>query len=466
MWYLLSFTPQTRDPDIFPVGTHISDPSALALDDAEAERFDTDVFGTADREPNALSDLRLPPKVPTLSDRLWLPPASSELATPAFKSALAALERCSERSGCDAEQAGVLQPALALVSRPAAAGSGRCDGLPMTSPEAIRVPTGLQAIVLGLIPECREQALTRFREFKIVVEKNIKAHDLPSPQSEAGLVYARFAVAKLGDSPRQPGGPEFEMEMDGVRQEILASKALSEPYRMLQELPQWGLSMAEIQGEWLMAKARQLAREGRSRELAERMKRENLLDAAVLERLPSEFNLSPGQSHLRLAWCALALRAGIAEGFSEICLNVLAHAVSFPSMRCAVLARAAIVSGRWQVAGTDCNSEREDLSGSAAANVFERLAKSNKVWREALRRYLGRGIAEKQRASLHDYLDAYADQSHNRMRWYAAQHPRQSVALAVGLLLIVLGWVWLAWAYFVRRAALHRFLPPRVQLDT
>jgi len=465
VWYVLSWTPLASEADSFPVGTPITEPAALALDEAEAERFDTDVFGSPERrEPNALGDLRLPPQVPMLEDRLWLPPPSSELASREARSALNGFERCAESLGCDPRQGGVLQEALAAVSRPAAEG-GMCNGETRTSKEAIQVPLGLHAIVLGWLPECREKAVALFEQFRIAVEKNSKSRNLPPPYSVAGQLYARFALAKLGDPARQPGSPELLAEMRAIRKEILANRELREHYEKLDEVREWGLSMAEIQGEWLMAEARALAREGRGPGLTHRLQRANILDPQVLEHLPSPLNQSPGQSRLRLAWCALALRADLPDAFSDVCLTALAQARSFPALHCAVLARTAIRSGRWGVSSADCNGEKGSSEG-AAANVFDRLARNGKVWWAALHRYREAGISESEHATLAAYLGSYAAASGNTLGWFAAQHPRQAGVVAAGVLVLLLGWIALAWAYFIRRRTLQRFLPPRLQADT
>lgn len=499
LWYLITSAPLARDVDSFPVGTHITDPRALALDDEEAERFDLDVFGTPERrEPNALGDLRLPPKVPSLSDRLWIPPASSALASRQAKEALAALERCSERIGCDPRQGNVLAAALAAVSRPvslddetegplggdggaasplqgastqgtgAAQGAGPCDGQPRTSAGAIQVPLGLDAIVLAFFPECREQALERFQEFKVAVEKNIRARNLSPLYGEAGRVYARFALAKLSDPLRQPGSPEMLAEMRGIRQEILANRVLRAHYEKLDELPQWGLSMAEIHGEWLMSEAREAARQGRGRGLTARLAR--LLDPEVLAHLPPQLNQSPGQERLQLAWCALALRANVPAGESDLCLGTLADAPSFPTLHCAVLARMAMRSGlwdHWPRLDTDCTSDREGSPELAARSVLERLAGSPRVWQAALSRYLDSGIDPGERASLLGYLGSHAGQSFlDSGIWFAVQHPWLFAGLLVYVILLSAGWVALAWAYGIRRPTLYRFLPPRLQADT
>jgi hypothetical protein len=472
VWYLLTSGRQAPGPESFPVGTHLTDASALTLDDEEARRFDTDVFGTPDRRPNALGDLRLPPKVPTLSDRLWLPPPGSELATREVKEALAAFERCSELLGCDPRQGDVLSAALAAVSRPASGntdGSGEggpCKREPRVGPDAIQVPLGLHAIVLGWMPECRSQALDAFRSFKVAVEKNMRSRNLPAPLGDAGMVYARMAIAKL-DPQMPPGSSELLTEMRGIRQEILSSREVREHYDKLDEVPKWGLSMAEIHGEWLMAEARDLAQQGRGRGLTARLAK--LLDLHVLEEMPSDINQSPGQSRLRLAWCALALRAGIAQGFSDTCLSTLAQARSLPSLHCAVVARMALRSGfwdRWPRLDSDCSSDQEGSADGSARHVLERLAGTRQVWIAALDRYRHAGAGESEHTSLLAYLDSHANQSFvDSLIWFAIQHPWECGLLVAGFLALVLGWGMLAWAYFVRRPTLHRFLPPRLTAD-
>lgn len=470
VWYLLSAPVPAQDVETFPVGTSITDTAALALDDAEAERFDSDVFGTPERpEPNALGDLRLPPKVPVLADRLWLPPQSSELASRQARDALAAFERCTELVGCDPRQGGLLSAALAAVSQPAASAQGPCDVEPRTSPGAIQVPTGLTAIVLAWMPECSEQALAQFQAFRVIVEKNIRSHNLPPPYSDAARVYAQLAIAKLQDLQRQPGSPELVNEMRAIRKEILSRRVLRQHYEKLDEVPKWGLSMAEIHAEWLMAEARQMARAGRGRGLARRLRPLLGPDPDVLEELPSDSNQSPGQSRLQLAWCALALRADIPEGVSDTCLDTLASARSFPSLHCAVVARIAIRSGlwdRWPRLDTDCSSEKEGSPEESARGLLARLAGTPKVWTAALRHYLDRGIDESERASLQTYLDTHASQSTlDTLLWLAVQHPWGATTAVCALILLLAGWAALAWAYFIRRPTLYRFLPPRLQAD-
>jgi hypothetical protein len=463
--YLMTWSQPAQPGDALPVGVHIENPGPLALDEAEAARFDASVFGSVDGgDRSALSDLRLPPRVPTLTERPWALSSHSELSTPAVKAALDALRRCADTQGCDPRQGEVLNEALTAVAAPAADSSGPCNRTARTAGD-VQVPVGLHAIVLSYFPECRDAARQRFAVLAEKIDYNIKAGMLHAPQSVAAQVYARLSAAKLAEPARAPGGAEFLAEIRALRALILATPGLREPYERAQELPQWGLSMAEIRAEWLMAEARELARHGRGPGLATRLNQAQLLDPHVLTLLSAAGAPALGQARLKLTWCALALRAGVPEGASETCLATLAHAVSLQSLHCAVVARVAVASGRWEVTGSDCSGDRDSAPETSAAGVFEQMARNHGIWGQVLQHYLHGGNDADEHARLRSYLAAYAGLSHNMLTWFRVQHPRPFVVLLAGFVVLLVGWVGLAWAYFVRRRQLHRFLPAPLAAD-
>jgi hypothetical protein len=325
----------------------------------------------------------------------------------------------------------------------------------------VRVPTGLLAAVLAWRTECREQAIQQFRKFQVILDHNAHANMLQDPQLKMGRLYAKFSIAKLEDSAFGSTMQDLPARLEEIRKVITDDKALLEAYQQAQELPTWGLSMAEVRSEWLLAKSRTLALESKGRSLASEMGTADVL--GPLPVIPAEQTLSPGRRNLQVAWCAIALRAGVAKGFSDFCLDELAQSpVIQPWLRCAVLARAAISNGRWRTANSECDAVQQN-SGQELS-VTERLAQSTRVWDQALLQY-DLTATENERRVLRTYLESYAQASRRSGAWFRHEYAALFDTLLGATFVVALAWIWLIWAATVRRATLRRFLAPCVQSD-
>lgn len=438
--YLLASSPAGVGESL-PVGAQIRVPMNLAPD--EAARLDDSVFGLQGA-PSGLGDLRLPPRIPDQTERPWA-------AGPSLES----MRRCAE-SGTGVCPPEVVTQALATVSRPGSDGSP-CNTVPLGSGESA---VGLHALVLSWIPDCRDQAVQRFKDLQRKLDINIKAGNLRAPQSLAAQLYAGFAQAKLSEDPRNPGGAGFLVEIRRLRQQALVLGLAP-----LQEQPSWGLSLAEIEAEWLMAEARERARQSQGSALAASLKTLVAQSPQVLVQLRSVARLSQGQARLQLAWCTLALRAGVPAGSSEACVGPLSRVVSLPRMHCAMVARLAAIRGTWAVSDSKCSDDRDGAPETSTALVFERLARDHGVWLDVLDQYLHDGGDAEKRRQLRNYLNTYAGRSGNTPRWLLVRQPLVFWGLAGLMVLAVLGAIGLAWAYLVRLPALYRFLPPPLEMD-
>jgi hypothetical protein len=298
-------------------------------------------------------------------------------------------------------------------------------------------------------------------------EQRAASSRLASTQRDMATLYARFNRAKLKMDNGTSSDQEYLAELRAIRTKSMDTN-LKKAYESQQELERWGLSMAELRAEWMLAEARATASANRGKAFEERVAALQLFTPVPETRILQGATASAGESRLRATWCALALRFQFenpaAEAALPSCMVALATEVTFPTeLRCAFGARAAIIAGDWQpdaIRYCDNSSSTRD----AAAKLLERVASRSQTWREALQRYAPLGPGAERRA-LFAYLDAYAVRTDNRITWFRHEHTGWFALSVSGVVLVLLGWVWWVWAVVWRRRSLWRFLPPKLAAD-
>jgi hypothetical protein len=448
----------------WPEGTSIKSLEALQLSEAEAADFDASVFGGYGRSGGlSLSSPHLPAMLPGAEESLWQSGTGAELRQQA-RTEIGLLQECMRRGDCS--PAVVDQRGREAVKRLGVRGitATLCDVSPYESDGDKRVPIGLLAAALSWVGECRERAVELLTSF----EQRSGASRLAELQREVATVYARFNRAKLRmDSGVSGVEQEYLAELRAIRSKLLATD-LAEAYRTLQDQERWGLSMAEIHAEWMLAEARSAAGLNRGNALDERIGALKLFELVPARRILLGDGVSAGEARLRSTWCALALRFKFQNeataGFLPSCIVALATEPTFPAeLRCAFGARDAIVAGDWQPdAIRYCDNSANTRAD--AAKLMERVAGRSQTWREALQRYATLPPGPDRRTSF-AYLDAYAVRTDNRTAWFRHEHPALFGLIILAALALAVGWCWWIWAVLWRRRALWRFLPPELAAD-
>lgn len=448
----------------WPEGTSIKSLEALQLSEAEAAAFDASVFGDYGRSGGlSLSSPRLPAMLPGPEESLWQSGTGTELRQQA-RTEIGLLQECVRRGDCS--QAVIDQRGREAVKRLGVRGftASLCDVSPHESAGDKRVPIGLLAAALSWVGECRERAVELLTSF----EQRSGASRLAELQRDVATIFARFNRAKLRmDSGVSGVDQEYLAELRAIRAKLLESD-LAEAYRMLQEQERWGLSMAEIHAEWMLAEARTAAGGNRGNTLDERIVALKLFELVPARRILLGEGVSAGEARLRSTWCALALRFKFENeataGFLPACIVALATEPTFPAeLRCAFGARDAIIVGDWQPdAIRYCDNSAN--ARADAAKLMERVAGRSQTWKETLQRYATLPAGPDRRASF-AYLEAYAVRTDNRTAWFQHEHPALFGLIILAVLAVAVGWCWWLWAVLWRRRALWRFLPPELAAD-
>jgi hypothetical protein len=448
----------------WPEGTSIKSLEALQLSEAETADFDASVFGDYGRSGGlSLSSPRLPAMLPGADESLWQSGAGTELRQQA-RTEIGLLQECARRGDCS--PAVVDQRGREAVKRLGQRGltASLCDVSPRESEGDKRVPIGLLAAALSWVGECRARAIELLTSF----EQRSGASRLAELQRDVAAIYARFNRGKLRmDSGVSGVDQEYLAELRAIRTKLLDSD-LAEAYRTFQEQERWGLSMAEIHAEWMLAEARAAAGGNRGNALDERIAALKLFELVPPRRILLGEGVSAGEARLRSAWCALTLRFKFENettaGFLPACIVALATEATFPpELRCAFGARDAVVVGDWQPdAIRYCDNSPN--ARADAAKLMERVAGRSQTWKETLQRYATLPAGPDRRASF-AYLDAYAVRTDNRITWFGHEHPALFGLIILVVLTVAVGWCWWLWALLWRRRALWRLLPPELAAD-
>jgi hypothetical protein len=420
--------------EIWPDDTPIAASDALLLDPEEQEEFDTALLGSAGRAPQHPLD-HLPPIPPAGNAVLWQ--SAHEVST--RNEQLQQMGQCMARASCAPDEIETLgKSALQVIGSPAASGTGSCAYEPRVQDKDKRVPTGLLAIAMGWVPECRAAAQGMFQMFAEELTRN-----LAPEQVAAGELYARFQIAKLADNASIQDTRRFATDMTGVVQQVQSQPNLAKAYAELRDVPSLGLSMAEIRAESMWAQARLIAQQGTRAKLGRQMQMAGLFTPQISLLASSGHDstvLNRGRSQLQLVWCALALRAGpdakISEpsaGGSNICLaTLMEQRVALPAaLVCALTVRLSLRNGRWSP--PECDSL--DNPAADPRRFMRRMAASGAIWRETLKTYAALPPTSGKRAKLRIYLDSYAYISGNRLLWMEHEHRAALAGLALALLL-------------------------------
>jgi len=447
----------------WPESTSIKGLEALRLSDLETALFDAAVFGNYGRSAAlSLSVPRLPAMLPLPDESLWQSARGAELRQEA-RSEISLLQECMRGGACDSSM--MDQRGREAAKRLGVRGTSAsiCDLIPHEAEGDKRVPLGLLAAALSWIADCRDHAQLLLESF----EQRSATSRLAVLQRDMATLYARFNRAKLKMDSGSSSDQEYLAELRSIRAKIMGSE-LRASYQSLKELERWGLSMAEIRAEWMLAEARAAASLNRGKALNERIAALQLFEPVPERRILQGDGVSAGEARLRSGWCALALRFQFANAASEAalpsCLVALATEVTFPAdLRCAFGARDAIVAGDWQPdAIRYC--ENSASTRDSAAKLLERVASRTQTWREALQRYATLPPGPDRRA-LFAYLDAYDVRTDNRVTWFRHEHPGLFALVVSAALAVAMGWVWWLWAVLWRRKSLWRLLPPKLAAD-
>jgi hypothetical protein len=448
----------------WPEGTSIKSLEALQLSDTESAAFDTSVFGDYGRGGGlSLATPHLPALFPGSEESLWQSQLGGELRQQA-RVEIGLLDECMRRGDCS--PAVMDQRGREAVKRLGMRGftASLCDVSPRETEGDKRVPMGLLGAALSWVSECRTRAAELLEGF----EQRAATSRLAGAQRDMATLYVRFNRAKLRlDSGATGGEQEYLAELRAMRTQ-LQSGELSEAYRTQQEQERWGLSMAEIRAEWMLAETRAAAAVNRGKALEDRIATLGLFEPLPERRVLLGQQMTAGESRLRVAWCALALRfrfeSPAATEALPSCILALATEPTFPAeLRCMFGARDAIIAGDWQpdaIRYCDNSSNTRE----AAAKLLERVAARTQTWREALQRYATLPAGPDRRA-LFAYLDVYAERTDNRVPWFRHEHPVLFGLILLGAASVGLGWGWWLWAVLWRRRELWRFLPPALAAD-
>ena len=278
-------------------------------------------------------------------------------------------------------------------------------------------------------------------------------------------MFGQLALAKLKELRNGPGTLDFRRDIQGIRDRIVADEELRAAYEEFSELPDWGLSTAEIRASLLMADARVAFDERPGTRLAEQLLSKKLIaTSSQLERL--QLDLSPGRTHLRNVWCVITFRSGEPLGMGDQCLHALTQLPLPSNVRCAIAARRAVSDGTWQIpADDDCAREDDEVARHTTQMVLERIAADSTTWQAALARYQRSDISESERQVLTGYLESYAAASlPTRIKWFSYKSRGWAMFTLAVACLLVLAWLGCLWALW-RLKALRRFLPPRLTED-
>jgi hypothetical protein len=464
LFLLITSTEKSRDP--WPFGTPISRIEALTLTHDEQEQLDQALFHSKDEKLLAsIGEASLPPLVPVPDEQItaWQIVRASVFARPPVSEKLNEMRRCSSTPDCalkplDDEKTEEFIKALSVRSDPFA---DICSGTPLEERQLnhIRIPRAMFAIALSRSEHCRSKAIDWFNRF---LEQVRKADFQNSSRAE---IFGLLAIAKLRESQREPGSAEFRRDMQVILNLVRADKDLQQAYEEFAELPAWGLSAAEIRAAALLAEARAAFAEYPGARLARQLRGRNLLPTPNQLAL-LQVDLSPGRTHLRNVWCAIAFRSEAPVGMGAQCLQALAQLPLPPSVRCAIVARRAITGGTWRVSQDDaCARDGNEVAQTTTQSVLERVARSGDTWKAALARYQQTDVPASERQILAKYLESYASASwQTRVKWFAHEYPRWSVVVVMVAGLLLACWLGLFWALW-RLRSLQRFLPPRLTED-
>ena len=447
----------------WPEGTPVKSSEALRLSDSEAALFDASVFGSYGRSAAlSLAAPHLPAMVPLQDESLWQSARGTELRQEA-RSALGLLQECTRGSVCNASMMDERGREAARLLGTRGNSASICDSSPREAEGDKRVPLGLLAAALSWIADCRAHAAVLLENF----EQRAATSRLAVSQRDMAALYARFNRAKLELDSGSSSNQQYLAELRAIRTKILKSD-LAASYKTLAELERWGLSMAEIRAEWMLAEARAAASASRGKALDEKIAALQLFEPVPAARVLQGDGVSAGEARLRAAWCAMALRFEFVNEASEAalpaCIVALATEATFPAeLRCAFGARDAIVAGDWQ---PDALRYCESSTGTRdnAAKLLERVASRTQTWRAALARYATLPAGPERRA-LFAYLDTYAVRTDNRVIWFRHEQPGLFALAVIAALTVAVGWAWWIWAVMWRRRSLWRFLPPQLAAD-